>query len=75
MPVSENAKVGDISYNTGQFHTFAKIVDCTHILVELKKTHQAARIAFGLFKLLHDVLQDRHFHGGSKIFVEFNLLP
>ena len=44
--VDECAKVGDIAYDTGEFHTFAQVVDGAYILVELENLYRTSRVAF-----------------------------
>ena len=41
--VDKCAKVGDIAYDTGEFHTFAQVVDGAYILVELENLYRTSR--------------------------------
>ena len=53
--VDKCAKVGDIAYNTGEFHTFAQVVDGAYILVELENLYRTSRVASGFFQFLQNI--------------------
>ena len=58
--VDKCAAVGDVSYDAGQFHAFAQVIDGAHVLVKFKYLYRSAWVTSGLVQLLQDVFQCRH---------------
>ena len=55
--IYEGAEVGDIGYNTRQFHAFVQVFYGLYAAVKLKLLNLFTRIATRLLQLLHDVCQ------------------
>ena len=65
--IDESAEVGDIPHDARQFHAYAQIIDCTHVLIELEHLDRSARVTPRLLQLLQDILQGRHSDGGREV--------
>ena len=55
--IYEGAEVGDIGYNTRQFHAFVQVFNGLYAIVEFKLLYLFTRVAARLLQLLHDVCQ------------------
>ena len=71
--IDKCAEVGDVSYDAGQFHAFAQVVDGAHVLIKFKYFYRSAWVTSGLVQLLQDVFQCRHAHGGGEVAFRINL--
>ena len=57
--IYKRAEVGDIRHNSGQFHTFNKVIRRLHTRVELERFSLSAWVATWFFQFGHNVAQGR----------------
>ena len=72
--IHKASEIGDVGHDAGQNHTFFKVINGLHILVELEYLDGLARVSSGLFQFGHDVHQGRESYLVAYIFLDVNLV-
>ena len=65
--IDESAEIGDVAHDARQFHANAKVVNRTHVLVELEYLDRPAWVASRFFQFLQNIFQGGHPDGGREV--------